>query len=68
MNNRIPNVTIEGPPIDDIEIKRQLVKEITNALEKAYKLPREVYTILIRENLSENVGVGGELLIDRRRK
>ncbi len=68
MNNKIPNVTIDGPPIDDIEVKRQLVKEITNALEKAYKLPREVYTILIKENLSENVGVGGELVIDRRKK
>ncbi len=68
MNNKIPNVTIDGPPIDDIEVKRQLVKEITNTLEKAYKLPREAYTILIKENLSENVGVGGELVIDRRKK
>ena len=68
MNIKIPNATIEGPPIDDIEVKRQLVREITNALEKAYKLPRDVYTILIKENLSENVGVGGELLIDRRKK
>lgn len=61
----MPNVTIEGPKIDDVEIKRELVKEITDALEKAYKIPREAYVIVIKENAPENVGVGGKLIIDR---
>ena len=55
---------IDGPEID-VEIKRTLVKEITDALEKAYKLPRDVYVVLIRENKPENVGVGGSLILDR---
>ncbi|MFW9899337.1 MAG: 4-oxalocrotonate tautomerase DmpI [Candidatus Thorarchaeota archaeon] len=64
----MPNATIEGPPITDVDIKRLLVKEITDALEKAYKLPREVYTIVIKENVPQNVGVGGKLILDRIRK
>ena len=64
----MPSATIEGPPIEDVEIKRVLVKEITDALEKAYKLPREIYVVLIKENLPENVGVGGTLILDRIKK
>ena len=64
----MPTATLEGPPIEDVEIKRNLVKEITDALEKAYKLPRQVYTVLIKENAANNVGVGGKLIIDREQK
>ncbi|MFX1428371.1 MAG: 4-oxalocrotonate tautomerase DmpI [Promethearchaeota archaeon] len=62
----MPTATLEGPPIEDLDIKRILVKEITDALEKAYKMPREVFTVVIKENLPNNVGVGGRLIIDRR--
>ena len=61
----MPNAIIDGPPIKDLEVKRVLVKEITDAMEKAYKIPREAYVVLIKENLPENVGVGGKLIIDR---
>ena len=54
----MPTATLEGPPIEDIEVKRILVKEITDALEKAYKLPRQVFTVLIKENTANNVGFG----------
>lgn len=64
----MPNVTIDGPSIKDLEIKRTLVKEITDALEKAYKIPRDAYVVIIKENLAENVGVGGKLSIDRAKK
>jgi len=39
----MPNVVIDGPKIEDLEVKRTLVKEITDALEKAYKIPRFAY-------------------------
>ncbi len=65
---QMPNVTIEGPKIQDIEVKRVLVKEVTNALEKAYKLPRDTYVVTIKENPPENVGVGGKLILDRKKK
>jgi 4-oxalocrotonate tautomerase len=62
----MPTATLEGPTIEDVDIKRILVGEVTDALEKAYKIPREVFTVVIKENLPNNVGVGGRLLIDRR--
>ena len=61
----MPTVTIDGPRIEDVAIKRTLVKDITDALEKAYRIPREAYVVVIKENSPENVGVGGELIIDR---
>lgn len=64
----MPSVVINGPKIDDIEIKRELVKDITDALEKAYKLRREAYTVLIKENPPENVGSGGILIVDKYKK
>ncbi len=62
----MPNVVIDGPIIEDIDTKRTLVAEITDALEKAFGFPRSAYVITINEHPPENVGVGGELLIDRR--
>ena len=61
----MPTVTVEGPPIKDLDVKRSLTREITDALERAYKLPRQVYVVVIRENPPENVCVGGELICDR---
>ena len=64
----MPSALIEGPKIEDLEVKRILVKEITDALEKAYTLQREVYHVIIKENPPENVGVGGILIVDKRKK
>lgn len=61
----MPTVIIYGPKAK-VEVKRTLVKEITDALEKAYKIPRQAYIVVIKEDSPENVGVGGTLLIDRR--
>jgi len=61
----MPNITIEGPKIKDIEIKRSLVKELTDAAVKAYELPVQSIVVLIKENPPDNVGVGGELISDR---
>ena len=61
----MPNVTIDGPIMQNVETKRLLVKEVTDALEKAYKFPRDAYVVTIKENPPENVGVGGKLIIDR---
>jgi 4-oxalocrotonate tautomerase len=60
----MPTITVEGPPID-VERKRQLVRKLYDAAVEVYKI-RHI-TVLIKENPPENVGVGGELLADRRR-
>lgn len=62
----MPDAKIYGPKIGDLEIKRVLVKEITDALEKAYKIPRQGYVVTIFETMPENVGIGGVLNIDKK--
>ncbi len=64
----MPNVAVEGPAIRDLDKKRQLVREITEAATKAYGLPSEVIVVLIKENSPENVGVGGRLISDRQQE
>jgi 4-oxalocrotonate tautomerase family enzyme len=64
----MPNAYIDGPKIDSVEIKRVLVKEVTDAMEKAYKFPRQAYVVTITEMPGENVGVGGVLVADRQKK
>ena len=61
----MPNITVEGPPID-LEQKRQLVKKLTEAAVEVYKIKH--ITVLIKENSPENVGSNGELLVDRKKK
>jgi len=61
----MPRVTIEEPKIDNLEIKRVLIKEIADAPEKAYSLPRQTYIVLIKGNLPDNVFVGGQLISEK---
>lgn len=64
----MPNITFEGPRIEDIAKKRELIKTVTDAAVRAYGLPKQAMIILIKENRPENVGIGGELLSDRPRE
>jgi 4-oxalocrotonate tautomerase len=61
----MPNINVDGPVIKDIDKKKILVQEMTDAAVKAYDLPLEAIVVVIKENPPENVGVGGQLLIDR---
>ena len=61
----MPNISIEGPVIDDVNKKRTLVQELTDAATKAYGLPKETIVVVIKENSPENVSVAGKLIIDR---
>jgi 4-oxalocrotonate tautomerase len=62
----MPIISVEGPPIKEIERKRQLVKELTDVAVKIYKI--EHIVVLIRENAPENVGVNGKLIADQQNK
>ena len=64
----MPNIIIEGPPIKELDKKRRLAKEVTEAAANAYGLPEEIIVVLIKENSPENVSVGGQLILDRRRQ
>lgn len=63
----MPNITFDGPRLEDIEKKRKLIKTVTDAAVKAYGLPKQAMVVMIKENNPENVGIGGELLIDRQK-
>ena len=63
----MPIITIEGPEIKDLDTRRALVRELTDAAARAYDLPREKMIVLIRESTPDQVAVGGELLVDLRK-
>ena len=62
----MPIITIEGPPITDIEKRRALTAEVTRSAAAIFGMPEEKIIILIRENRPEQVAVGGVLLCDRK--
>ena len=64
----MPNITVEGPPIKELDRKRRFARELTEAATKAYGLPKEAIIVLLKENSPENVSVGGELIIDRHKQ
>jgi 4-oxalocrotonate tautomerase len=61
----MPNITLEGPPIADLDKKRALVEQVTIAATQAYGLPAETIVVILKENRPENVAVGGILISDR---
>jgi 4-oxalocrotonate tautomerase len=63
----MPFISIEGPKLEDINVKRRLVKGLTEITAQVYQLPEQAIQVLIKENLPENVGIGGELIVDRRK-
>ena len=63
----MPVIRIDGPKIEDVDKKRQFVKDVTNAASALYGLPAQIMIVLFHENTPDNVGVGGQLLIDRHR-
>ena len=62
----MPVIRVDGPPIPDIERKRELVKRLTQVATDVYKI--EHIVVLIRENAPENVGVNGQLILDKHSK
>jgi 4-oxalocrotonate tautomerase len=61
----MPIITVEGPAIGDLSVKRFLAEGLTEVAAKAYGMPREKIIVQIRENIPENVAVGGQLICDR---
>ncbi|MHA1338424.1 MAG: tautomerase family protein [Promethearchaeota archaeon] len=63
----MPGITIEGPELKDMNIKRELVKKITDLVEDAYKIPRDHITVTFKSYSPEDFAVGGTLLSDLRK-
>jgi 4-oxalocrotonate tautomerase len=63
----MPNITISGPKIQDLDKKRKLVATVTDAAVEAYGIAREHIVVVIEAHPPDDVGVGGTLIIDRNR-
>jgi len=61
----MPDITVEGPIIKEIDKKRNLVSALTDAAVEVYELAKNAIVVLIKENALENVGVGGKLIVKR---
>lgn len=61
----MPVISMEGPAIQDLDKKRKLARLVTEAAAEAYGLPAASIIILFKENSTDNVSVGGQLIIDR---
>jgi 4-oxalocrotonate tautomerase len=59
----MPTIIVEGPSIS-IERKRELVMRMTEVATDVFGIPHII--VLIKENPPENVGIDGQLLVDRR--
>ncbi|MHA1290726.1 MAG: 4-oxalocrotonate tautomerase DmpI [Candidatus Thorarchaeota archaeon] len=59
----MPTIIVEGPFIS-IEMKRELVMRMTEVATDVFGIPQII--VLIKENPPENVGIDGQLLVDRR--
>lgn len=63
----MPIINFEGPHMT-IEQKAKIVKEFTAAASETLNIPKEAFTVLIKENNMENIGVAGELLSEKMKK
>ena len=60
----MPIITLEGPPVEDLDKKRQLIKEVTQAAVKFYDMPTKDIIIFLKPLSPDRVGIGGKLIID----
>ena len=60
----MPTVIVEADEGKTVEQKRGLVKDITDAVCKHFKVPLEAVTVYIHEGRKENRGKAGKLASD----
>ena len=64
----MPIIRVDGPPVANIDKKREFVRVVTDAASEFYGLPKQIIVVIIQENKQENVGSGGELILDMHSK
>ena len=61
----MPVISVDGPAVPNLDRKREFVRTVTDSAVALYDLPGRAIIVLLRENTPDNVGVSGELLVDR---
>ena len=64
---KMPIITFENGHLTK-EQKAELVCEFTDTASRITGIARQAFVVLIKENDTENIGVGGELLCERLKK
>jgi 4-oxalocrotonate tautomerase len=60
----MPIVTIQQGP-RDVELKRDLVKRVTDAFVDAYRIPAETVQVWIHEVPADSWAAAGQLIADK---
>jgi 4-oxalocrotonate tautomerase len=60
----MPVITVEGSRFS-IEQKRELAKVLTKETSRIMNIPEPAFTVFIKDNARDCIGVGGTLLSDR---
>lgn len=63
----MPTIFFYGPVLE-VEKKRELIRSFTEAASQATGIDKSVFVVYLRKSSPDEVGVGGELLADRRKK
>lgn len=61
----MPVITLEAGKLNK-EQKIQLVKEFTATASKVMNVPEQAFVVILKENEQDNIGVGGQLLSERK--
>lgn len=61
----MPVITLEAASLDK-EQKEQLVAEFTESAARIMNMPKESFYVFLKENILENVGVGGVILSNKK--
>ncbi len=63
----MPTIFFYGPKLET-DLKRELISSFTKAASAATGIDESAFVVYLRESSPDEVGVGGELLADRRKK
>lgn len=61
----MPVITLETASLNT-EQKKMLVSELTESAVRITGIPKEAFYVFLKENSADNVGVGGELLSEKK--
>lgn len=64
----MPVIIIKGPKNISKETKKELIERTSQVASECYNLPIESINIIIEEDESDNVGVGGKQLSEIRKE
>lgn len=61
----MPVITLETASLNT-EQKKMLVSEFTESAARITGIPKEAFYVFLKENTTDNVGVGGKLLSEKK--